>query len=97
MKPSVAILLLTFPGCACYREHSVVYNTDGSVRQEINVTYRTGLMGSQASKFSSETQTEDFIRTVNSDNPRVNVDADSVKAITEGVTSAVIKAIVPVP
>jgi len=49
-------------------------------------------MWGEAAKLKTETQTMEFIRTVNADDLVSKPDAESIKAIADGIVSAIIQA-----
>ena len=92
----LGILLMLICGCTTYREQFTYYGPGGT-NHTVSISHNTFLIFGQAAKLSTETQTEEFIRTVNAQGVSLRTDADAVKAITEGVTEGVLKTINPVP
>jgi len=84
-------------GCQSYRERFIYFGADGSTNHVVDVSFKSCLMMGKAAKLRTETQTGEFIRSVNADGLEVKPDAESVKAITQGVTEALLKSLKPVP
>jgi hypothetical protein len=80
-------------GCTTYHERFTFFNKDGSTNHVVDVGHSTCLIYGQAARLKTETQTMEFIRTINAEGVLVKPDAESVKAITEGVTTAVIESL----
>lgn len=98
MKRLPAILLLAgclalVTGCQSYREQFVYFDPHGRTNHVVNVQFRSCLMMGKAARLQTATQTQEFIRSVNADGLEFKPDAASVKAITEGVTKAVLESI----
>lgn len=88
MKLFAALLVLALNSCQVYRERFTFYGDDGVPDHEVDVFFASfGLVG-EAGKLSTETQTEEFIRTVNADNLRSRPDAETVGAVSNGVVRA---------
>lgn len=89
MKRIVLIGLFTIPfvlsGCAYYSERFTYFDEQGRTNHVVSVTHQTFLMVGEAAKLSTETQTGEFIRTVNAEDLGTRPDAESVKAITAGI------------
>jgi len=86
------MLSLTLTACSTYRERFTYYGPQGT-NHIVDVSHKTFLMFGQAAKLKTETQTMEFIRTVNAEGVTLKPDSDSVKAITEGATKALIQGI----
>lgn len=97
MKFFCLILLALAMGCQSYKEQFVYFDPQGRTNHVVNVRFYSCLMVGKAARLRTETQTGEFIRSVNADGLEVKPDAASVKAITQGVTEAVLKAIQPQP
>lgn len=105
MKPArrwlgyLGILVLGYftLGCQSYRERFTYFAPDGSTNHVVDVSYHSCLLLGKAARLRTETQTGEFIRNVNADGIEFKPDAESVKAITEGVSEAVLKSLKPVP
>ncbi len=87
---AVVVLL---SGCAHYSERFTYRNPDtGSTNHVVHVSHTTFLMFGKAAELSTETQTMEFIRTVNAKDIESSPDAESVKAVTEGLVEGAAKA-----
>jgi hypothetical protein len=95
--PALALVGLMFVGCQTYREQFVYFSPNGKTNHVVNVGFSSCLMFGSAARLKTETQTGEFIRNVNADGVVLKPDAESVKAITEGVSAAVLKVVKPVP
>lgn len=92
MKTLAAMFALALlSACSCYTERFTYFAPDGRTNHVVDVRHRTFLMYGQAARLKTETQTSEFIRTVNAEGVTLRPDSESVKAITEGVTTAVIE------
>lgn len=91
------LLPLLFTGCQSYRERFTYFTPDGSTNHIVDVRYQSFLMWGKAARLKTETQTQEFIRTVNADGLEWKPDAESLKAITEGISAAILKTVKPVP
>lgn len=89
MKTLILILSLTVTGCTSYSERFTKFNDDGSTNHVVNVTHRTFLIVGKAAKLTTETQTEDFIRSVNAEDLSVKGDAESIKALGASIGEVV--------
>lgn len=85
------VVLLT--GCQSYNERFTYVQPDGTTNHVVHISYRSCLMWGEAAKLRTETQTMEFIRTVNADGLMSRPDPEAVKAIAEGATAAAIKAL----
>ena len=80
----IAIILLS--GCSHYAERfTYIDPASGNTNHVVSVTHTTFLMGGEAAKLKTETQTMEFIRTVNAEGISQRPDSESIKAITAGV------------
>lgn len=86
-----AVLSLT-TGCKIYTERFTCYTPDGTPKHAVTVKYYTFMQFGQAATLKTETQTEEFIRTVNGTGILTKPDAESIKAVTEGVIEGAAKA-----
>jgi hypothetical protein len=91
MKLLVLLLCVLTVGCQSYREQFVYFSPDGHTNHVVNVRFGSCLMFGSAAKLSTQTQTQEFIRNVNADGVVTKPDADSIKAITEGVVNGLKK------
>ena len=94
MRWLVAILLgVLLCGCTTYNERfTYVDPNTGSTNHTVHISYRSCLMWGEAAKLKTETQTMEFIRTVNADGLVSKPDADSIKAIADGIVQAILNA-----
>lgn len=83
-------------GCTTYSETFTYYGPDGT-NHTLTISHNTFLIYGKANKLATETQTGEFIRTVNASGLQVKTDADAVKAITEGITEGILKTAKPIP
>ncbi len=80
-------------GCTTYNERfTYVDPNTGSTNHTVHISYRSCLMWGEAAKLKTETQTMEFIRTVNADGLVSKPDADSIKAIADGIVQAILNA-----
>ena len=89
----VAMLILLC-GCTTYHERFSYYGPGGT-NHTVCISHNTFLIWGEIAKLSTETQTEEFVRKVNAEGLSVKTDAEAIKAITEGVTDAVLKSVKP--
>lgn len=89
-------LLLFVSGCTTYRERFTYYGPGGT-NHTVSITHNTFLIWGQAAKLATETQTMEFIRTVNAEGLSFKPDSDSIKAISEGAVDGALKFFKPVP
>ena len=87
MKTKVFLsTLILFTGCSHYSERfTYIDPASGNTNHVVSVTHTTFLVGSEAAKLKTETQTMEFIRTVNAEGLSQRPDAESIKAITQGI------------
>ena len=79
-------------GCQTYNERfTYVDPSSGSTNHVVHVSYRSCLLWGKAARLKTETQTMEFIRTVNADGLETRPDAASVKAISDGIMSALLR------
>ena len=89
----VVLLVWLLCGCTTYSERfTYVDPKTGSTNHTVHISYRSCLMWGEAAKLKTETQTMEFIRTVNADDLVSKPDAESIKAIADGIVSAIIQA-----
>ena len=86
-------LVVLLSGCQTYNERFTYIGPDGATNHVVHVSYKSCLMWGEAAALKTETQTGEFIRTVNADGLMSRPDPEAVKAISEGVSAAVIQAI----
>jgi len=89
LLPFIALLALT--GCQTYHEQFVYFSPTGQTNHIVNVGFTSCLMFGAAARLKTETQTGEFIRNVNADGLITKPDADSIRAITEGVVNGLKK------
>jgi hypothetical protein len=95
MKLIAPVLLLVWLLCGCTTYHERFTYIDPATQTTnhvVSVSHRTFLVWWQAAKLKTETQTMEFIRTVNADDLVSKPDSESIKAITDGIVSAIIQA-----
>mgnify|MGYP003469459140 CR=1 FL=1 len=94
MRWLVAILLgVLLCGCTTYNERfTYIDPATQTTNHVVSVSHRTFMVWGQAATLETETQTMEFIRTVNADGLVSKPDADSIKAIADGIVSAIIQA-----
>lgn len=63
----------------------------------VKVKHLTFFQWGRAAKLETATVTKDFLRTVNGEGLATGVDAEAIKAVSEGVTDAALKFFVPKP
>ncbi len=93
---ALVLVLGSATGCQSYSERFTYLQPEtGLTNHVVHVSYRSFLMWGEAARLRTETQTQEFIRTVNADGLKVGAEKEVINAISEGVTSAVLKAINP--
>ncbi len=94
MRWLVAILLgVLLCGCQTYNERfTYVDPKTGATNHTVHISYRSCLMWGEAAKLKTETQTMEFIRTVNADDLVSKPDSESIKAIADGIVQAILNA-----
>ncbi len=90
------LLMFVCSGCTTYSE-SFTYYGPGGTNHTLTISHNTFLVYGKASKLATETQTGEFIRTVNAEGLQIKTDSDAVKAITKGITEGLLKTIKPTP
>ena len=91
----VALILLGALLCGCTTYHERFTYIDPATQTTnhvVSVSHRTFLVWWQAAKLKTETQTMEFIRTVNADDIVSKPDAESIKAIADGIVQAILNA-----
>lgn len=63
----------------------------------VKVKHLTFFQWGRAAKLETATVTKDFLRTVNGEGLATGVDAEAIKAVSEGVTEGALKFFVPKP
>lgn len=84
---AIASWLLT--GCQTYNERFTYYDPAGATNHTVHVSYRTFLTFGEASKLSTSTQTEEFIRTVNAEGITVKGDSEAISALGSAIGETV--------
>ena len=80
-------------GCTTYSERfTYIDPATQTTNHVVSVSHRTFLVWWQAAKLKTETQTMEFIRTVNADGVVSRPDAESIKAIADGIMQAILNA-----
>ena len=80
-------------GCTTYHERfTYIDPASGGTNHVVDVSWRTCLIMGKAGQLSTTTQTMEFIREVNAVDAEIKPDADSIKAIADGIMTAVMKA-----
>ena len=80
-------------GCTSYNEwFTYVDPNTGSTNHTVHISYRSFLMWGESAKLKTETQTMEFIRTVNADGLVIKPDADSIKSIADGIVQSILNA-----
>lgn len=88
----VGAIAALLTGCQTYHERFIYLNpSTGETNHIVDVGFTSCLMFGSAARLKTETQTGEFIRNVNADGLVVKPDAESVKAITEGVVNGLKK------
>ena len=91
----VALILLGALLCGCTTYHERFTYIDPATQTTnhvVSVSHRTFMVWGQAATLETETQTMEFIRTVNATGLMHKPDAESIKAIADGIVSAIIQA-----
>lgn len=93
----VALLLVASAvGCQSYRERfTYVDPKSGGTNHVVDVSFHSFLIWGKAAKLRTETQTMEFIRTVNAEGLETRPDAAAIKAVAEGVAAAALKSVAP--
>ena len=82
-------LAMLLSGCLRYRERFTYLNPDSGVTNHVvDVSYSSVLVWGKAARLKTETQTGEFIRTVNADEIEVKGDAESIKALGAAIGQA---------
>jgi len=92
----VALFFITFFLMGCNTYHSTYTRYDpvsGEVSEKVRVSYAQLLAITDAQKIITTTQTENYIRETNTEGLSMHTDDEAVKAITKGVSEAVIESI----
>ena len=90
---TILILLVACVGCTTYRERfTYIDPSSGATNHVVDVSWRTFLVSGKAGQLRTETQTMEFIRSVNAVDAELKPDAESIKAIADGIVTAVLKA-----
>jgi hypothetical protein len=77
--PLLAAMILT--GCQSYNERFTYMDPKtGATNHVVHVSYRSLFMVGESAKLRTETQTMEFIRTVNADGLKSRVDAEGIAA-----------------
>lgn len=85
-------------GCQSYRERFTYLSpATGATNHVVDVSFRSCLIWGKAAKLRTETQTMEFIRSVNAEGLESRPDPEAVKAIAQGVADAVLKSVTPKP
>ena len=80
-------------GCTTYNERfTYIDPATQTTNHVVSVSHRTFMVWGQAATLETETQTMEFIRTVNADGLVSKPDADSIKAIADGIVQAILNA-----
>jgi hypothetical protein len=82
------LALLLASGCTTYNERFTKMNDDGSTNHVVHVNHMTFLVVGKAAKLRTETQTGEFIRSVNAEDVSVKGDAESIKALGTAIGQA---------
>ena len=89
----VVLLVWLLCGCTTYHERfTYIDPATQTTNHVVSVSHRTFLVWWQAAKLKTETQTMEFIRTVNADDIVSKPDAESIKAIADGIVQAILNA-----
>ena len=89
-------LLVAMAGCQSYRERFTYHDPkSGATNHVVDVSFRSFLVWGKAAKLRTETQTMEFIRSVNAEGLESRPDADAIRAVAEGVASAALKSVAP--
>lgn len=89
----VVLLVWLLCGCTTYSERfTYVDPKTGSTNHTVHISYRSFLMWGESAKLKTETQTMEFIRTVNADGLVIKPDADSIKSIADGIVQSILNA-----
>lgn len=88
----VCLVLLFCSGCSHYSEQFTYLDSQtGMTNHVVRVRHATFLMWGEANKLETETQTAEFIRTVNAEGIILKPDSEAIKSLTEGVVEGVIE------
>lgn len=96
MRKIYLLLLALMTGCTTYSERFTYWGPDGT-NHTVKVTHRTFLIWGRAAQLETETQTMEFIRTVNATGLEFKPDSETIKAAAEGLGYGIGKALVPKP
>ena len=80
----IAFLFLVFvllSGCTSYHERFTYLDATGQTNHVVHVSHHTFLVWGKAAELKTETQTMEFIRTVNARDVELKTDSEAIKAI----------------
>lgn len=95
MRLLALVLLLVWLLCGCQTYHerfTYIDPASGGTNHVVDVSWRTCLIMGKAGQLSTTTQTMEFIREVNAVDAEIKPDADSIKAIADGIVQAILNA-----
>jgi hypothetical protein len=98
----LTIVSLVVVGCTSYSERFTysarhpVY-TNEIQQHTVDISHQTFLMWGRASVLSTETQTGEFIRTVNAEELSFGVETNAIKSLSEGIAEGVVSGIIGKP
>jgi len=89
------IMTLLLTGCSVTRQQFTAYGPGGEIKHELDVYHVTFLVDGRAAILRNETQTEEYINTLNAEGVSLTVNTNALKAVVEGAVSAALKVAVP--
>ena len=89
----ILVILVACVGCQTYHERfTYIDPASGATNHVVDVSWRTCLVMGKAGQLRTTTQTMEFIREVNAVDAEMKPDADSIKAIADGIVQAILNA-----
>lgn len=80
-------------GCTTYNERFTYFDDAGKTNHVVHVSHRTFLVWGKAAELQTETQTQEFIRTVNAKDIELKTDSEAITAIGNAVGQAIGEAV----
>jgi len=78
-------------GCQSYSERFTFIGPTGLTNHVVNVSYSSCMMWGKAARLTTETQTMEFLRSVNAQDIEVRPDAKTAQAIADGIVAAILR------
>lgn len=91
LKAAFICLFVLTTGCSVTRQQFTAYDTFGERKHQLDLYHITFLMDSRAATLKNETQTEEYINTLNSEGLFLGVNTNALKAVVEGAVAGALK------